>query len=761
MRWLTDDKTLHAANLLVCAGTLITPAGVLAVGTAAVTSALSIKEIAKQLSNAPLPLAGILQKELDTAIATQTHFAGEAKIILPKMIEASLPSAQTIIDTGQKTDALIKEMLNVLHDKNKPGFQPDYILPANVTAFKNIMRPVLDLLLHDPSFTAQLAPLREQITLQMARDMASVKATGENTNDTVHETNRIAQQTLNAVHDVNATIANLTASSRDQLQALASNFGIAETFEYSDVELRTLLTHKATEHRALVKEIESLKGLSARIENIHAAALDAARTQNYAEANQLLEDAREIHTQEILRPAVETNARLLETQADIALLSNKVDQAFTRLSTAADSFASLDPREPARRKILKYSDLLRNHGLRYGGAGLSAAAKLLGPTLDDALKALDPWLWAAGQNNLAAALRNQAIRTDGPKGAHLLAQAVTAYRAALEVYTREDHPVDWAMTQNNLAIALANQAIRTDGAEGAHLLALAVTAYRAALEVRTRECHPVDWAMTQNNLANALRNQAIRTDGAEGAHLLAQAVTAYRAALEVYTRKDHPMDWAMTQNNLAIALADQAIRADGPKGAHLLAQVVTAYRAALEVYTREDHPVQWAGTQNNLANALADQAIRTDGPESAHLLEQAVTAYRAALEVTTREDHPVDWAMTQNNLAAALAEQAIRTDGPKGAHLLAQAVTAYRAALEVRTREDHPVDWAMTQNNLAIAQLHIASHDSCENPARALTDALTAVDLALTVYDPVHLSYDHGTATRLRDAIQSTISGLT
>jgi len=53
------------------------------------------------------------------------------------------------------------------------------------------------------------------------------------------------------------------------------------------------------------------------------------------------------------------------------------------------------------------------------------------------------------------------------------------------VYTRDDHPVDWAMTQNNLGIALQDQGIRTDGAKGADLLADAVTAYRAALEVYT------------------------------------------------------------------------------------------------------------------------------------------------------------------------------------------------------------------------------------------------------------------------------------
>ena len=60
---------------------------------------------------------------------------------------------------------------------------------------------------------------------------------------------------------------------------------------------------------------------------------------------------------------------------------------------------------------------------------------------------------------------------------------MTAYRSALEVRTREQLPQDWATTQNNLGVALWDQAARTEGPKGAELLAQAVTAYRSALEV--------------------------------------------------------------------------------------------------------------------------------------------------------------------------------------------------------------------------------------------------------------------------------------
>src|SRR5262249_48110566 len=59
------------------------------------------------------------------------------------------------------------------------------------------------------------------------------------------------------------------------------------------------------------------------------------------------------------------------------------------------------------------------------------------------------------------------------------------FARALEVYTRQEFPRDWAMTQNNLGTALHDQALRSSGLEAVQLLADAVKAFRAALDVCT------------------------------------------------------------------------------------------------------------------------------------------------------------------------------------------------------------------------------------------------------------------------------------
>ncbi len=105
------------------------------------------------------------------------------------------------------------------------------------------------------------------------------------------------------------------------------------------------------------------------------------------------------------------------------------------------------------------------------------------------------------------------------------------------------------MTQNNLGIALPTLGERESGTAR---LEEAVAAYRAALEEYTRERVPLDWATTQNNLGAALSTLGERESGTAR---LEEAVAAYRAALEEWTRERVPLHWAVTQNNLGVALS--------------------------------------------------------------------------------------------------------------------------------------------------------------------------------------------------------------
>ena len=350
-------------------------------------------------------------------------------------------------------------------------------------------------------------------------------------------------------------------------------------------ELEGHLKDKAVEWKALKARLAALEATDARVANIRAAAEAALAAGDFDTARARLDDALRLRAEGEALPVLRKLSEVHALKAETYLLQGDADQAAAAFETGARLFSGIDRLQEAR---TRHAAALRlyEHGLRYGSTGLLQAIAL--HRANDAIvtRADHPVAWAGTQNNLAAALANQAARTEGAAGTDLLAEAVAAYRAALEVRTRADHPVAWAMTQNNLAIALTNQAARTKGAAGTDLLAEAVSAYRAALEVRTRANHPVDWAMTQNNLANALADQAAHTKGAAGTDLLAEAVTAYRAALEVYTRADHPVAWAMTQENLGLAFEAMAGRATGDPGARY-AKALACFDGALEVFDLE------------------------------------------------------------------------------------------------------------------------------------------------------------------------------
>jgi tetratricopeptide (TPR) repeat protein len=499
------------------------------------------------------------------------------------------------------------------------------------------------------------------------------------------------------VREIQQTLADLKNATRDQMEALANRFEIEGANDFYIEDLRYLLLKKGEDYRDMKADIDDIPDTMRVLARLRAAAQDAIDRVDLDEVEHLMSM---VDTTEL-----EEAAKSAEIRATSALLRGEVEKAYALLNSAANSFEATDPLEQARRG-LNYEDIIYQHGLRYGGAGLALSERLMRNAID----AMDSGteLWADAQNNLGNALQSQGTRTDGPASTKLLAQAVKAYQTAQEVYTREDHPLQWAATQNNLAAAL--------------------------------------------------EEQGTRTDGAASTELLARAVTAYQDALEVYTREDYPVSWAMTQNNLGGAFAQQGSRTDGAAGEKLLARAVTAHQKALEVYTREDYPVSWATTLYDIAIAQGEHGIDTDSTE---LLDQSVESCQKALEIYTRDDHPAEWARIQKHLGAVLSHKGRQTDGAAGADLLFQAVEACQNALEVYTRDNHPGDWAMTHLKIAMAERSIRACHACADQRAALSRALAAAEAALTVFKPEHMPGDnHEMASILRDAILADIAAL-
>ena len=278
-----------------------------------------------------------------------------------------------------------------------------------------------------------------------------------------------------------------------------------------------------------------------------------------------------------------------------------------------------------------------------------------------------PTKWAMTQHNLGNAY--------GPAGAGgiagpKLSRPSPATERPAGATPASGFPTDWARTQNNLGNALGDLAAPVEGPRAAELLQEAVEAYRAALQVCTREQLPQRLGHDPEQPGQRPTRPGGRW-GPAAAELLRQAVEAFRSALEVYTRQ-----------GLAPVLGDnpeQPGHRPRQPGRHAggaaAADPCCTGRRGLPLRPPGPHPRGPAPAVGHNSEQPGHRprppgGLRGEGPRAAELLQQAVEAFRSALQVRTREQLPQDWAMTQNNLGIALRDLAAG-GGPAGRRALA------------------------------------------------------------------------------------------
>lgn len=541
---------------------------------------------------------------------------------------------------------------------------------------------------HDPSFEAPEGERPEPLARQFAREVIerALRAAKNDrdyatflTLDIAIELGRATAENGQYLKQIEEKVDSVKTDTTEILailraQHVGQDFGdqalrdaiarfIAITPDASRAGILEEIARFERDYRALLEQVGKIQVIDNQVASLKAAAeealaepdvdLDRARAL-YAEAVRVARD-------KLIEP-VRNLAQLRTAEASVALLSR--DWAAANVAWA-DAESMLLPFDETATYAITWqaTEKLLEHGTIFGSRGALDAAVARARAMRDRLSGGENFkAFGAWSNWLGLALSEQGERTGGDGGLSLLAEAVTAYRAALTVYNETAMSADWAMAQNNLGTALEAQGMRTGGAAGLTLLADAARAYRATLSVHTESMMPARWAGTLNNLGNVLSTQGEWTGGEAELALLAEAVIAYRAALTVYTETATPTDWAATQNNLGTALRQQCERTGGAAGLALLAEAVTAYRAALTVRTESAMPAQWAMTQNNLGAALEAQGERTGGAAGLALLADAVTAYRAALTILTAEHFGYYHEMAQRNLARTLALIADRTN---------------------------------------------------------------------------------------------------
>ena len=503
---LHQQKLAHVANLLVCIAGLSTGAGPLAMAGSGVSGVLSLLSLSALLPPKAKTLEGKIATDLEARLK---HLPEDTAVLIPQMIEKSLPDPSTIMDNAMDADRLCSAMIGSLT-------YDEHLLPDNTAAFRKVVCPILEKLLEDREFTDTLAPAFQKTVLQ-------------------------EMQAISGKLDV------LLARSEET----ARQFSIKEGMLIGIA--RAYLKDNPDDFESALRGVE--EALRAAAEETRRGTLpsnvDAAVAQVMAQVDSLNQEGRFTDARAELAAARKARREAMQAYHDefareqsglIRVLDKSLVQA--RLEN--------DPEMAAK--------------MEWEKAGIEA-------------QGAEP-LFEAGRR-----VQDRYYEDGEREGRRFdLDVAIALAKRCVEVAA---HPEERAMVQNDLGAALLRQGERTGGAEGNGLLAEAVTAYRDALTVYTQKAQPVEWATTQNNLGAALKTQGARTGGAEGNGLLAEAVTAYRAALTVYTQDTQPVDWARTKVNLALAEVALALHDSTRNPRPHLEAALAHVEAALTVFDPE------------------------------------------------------------------------------------------------------------------------------------------------------------------------------
>ncbi len=367
------------------------------------------------------------------------------------MMEAGLSTPAEFVDCNLYATKIVELMITRFKEAEHKN-------PAMIEAYRFLCLPVLSDLMDDPRMMAVLNP-------------------------------KIARKQLDELATITARLDQLNNLSRNEWEKLANDFEIENPADLSDAKLLELLTLKAKEHRGLKAALAELKDKLPQLDNVISDAMAQLELGDTNAVRAIIADARITLRDSTLQKSLEQDADLVEVDARALILMGDVQQASDILNAAADSFASIDPLEPARRRA-RYYEPLYDHGLAFGGAGLGLAVDMLQVVLAVVTREADARLWAVTQNNLGNALLNIGKREIGSDN---LSAAVNAYENALLEISQKAVPLLWAKAQNNLGSALQNlgeREARTD------TLLRAVDAFHAALLELTQEAVPLVWAMT-------------------------------------------------------------------------------------------------------------------------------------------------------------------------------------------------------------------------------------------------------------------------
>jgi len=181
------------------------------------------------------------------------------------------------------------------------------------------------------------------------------------------------------------------------------------------------------------------------------------------------------------------------------------------------------------------------------------AAEFYGAGLTESRQANDK----QGQASILIGIGNTYLMRPASSGSsrgNNVREAVNHYKTALQIFDKDEYPVQYAMTQNNLGTAYTDLPAATPE-QRAQNVRNAIDCYKAALEIYKKGEYPVDYAITQNNPGNAYTDLPAATPE-QRAQNVRNAIDCYKAALEIRKKDEYPQSYCFTAANMGLILLE-------------------------------------------------------------------------------------------------------------------------------------------------------------------------------------------------------------
>jgi len=258
-----------------------------------------------------------------------------------------------------------------------------------------------------------------------------------------------------------------------------------------------------------------------------------------------------------------------------------------------------------------------------------------------------PKLWATSMVYLGNALMHT---QDNRK--QCIEKAIECYESSLEVFTRDDYPIEWGQSQHFLGNAhewlqgkYGLERNEPDDKERKikrqKIIERSIEFYNKSLETITRENAPDSWALTQKGLGNAYRlivdlhanhkEMKIKLDIYSKRQLINKALNHVKNASTVFTKDYFDFRWAQTQYSFG-----QCYRFN-PNGYRRWENDLKISREyferSLEVFTETQYPINYGLCMYNIGLTLELSGRDKTDKEKTGIFPLAIPYYEEAIRV--------------------------------------------------------------------------------------------------------------------------------